>query len=141
MDIQSGNVTTLTPGHSSAIGNTITNFSRIQRTYAAGVAFEGMSNYVANNSISHAPHTAITYLDLSGNDLGGDEGIALLLEALPKFSYSFHVGTGGAARLLLVLPRYNIQVDAGGAAAIYFLCGYNLHIHAEAATGIWDSST
>ena len=60
MDIQSGNVTTLTPGHSSAIGNTITNFSRIQRTYAAGVAFEGMSNYVANNSISHAPHTAIT---------------------------------------------------------------------------------
>ena len=44
VSIQSGNVTTLTPGHSSAIGNTITNFSRIQRTYAAGVAFEGMSN-------------------------------------------------------------------------------------------------
>eukprot|EP01046_Picozoa_sp_COSAG06_P024242 COSAG06_NODE_1964_length_7968_cov_4.231033_10_plen_100_part_01 len=53
-------MTLLTPGNTSVIGNTITNFSRIQRTYAAGVSFSGVSNYVANNTITHAPHTAIT---------------------------------------------------------------------------------
>jgi hypothetical protein len=60
ISIASGNMTLLTPGNTSVIGNTITNFSRIQRTYAAGVSFSGVSNYVANNTITHAPHTAIT---------------------------------------------------------------------------------
>lgn len=60
ISIDSGTISTLVPGHTSVIGNTITNFSRIQRTYAAGVAFSGVGNYVANNTITHAPHTAIT---------------------------------------------------------------------------------
>ncbi len=60
ISISSGSTTTLAPGHTSVVGNTITNFSRIQRTYAAGVSFSGVGNYVANNTITHAPHTAIT---------------------------------------------------------------------------------
>ena len=43
----------------------ITNFSLIQRTYAAGIAFAGVGNFFANNTITHAPHTAITG---GGND-------------------------------------------------------------------------
>ena len=65
ISISSGSTTTLEPGHTSVIGNTITNFSRIQRTYAAGIGFDGVGNYVANNTITHAPHTAITG---GGND-------------------------------------------------------------------------
>ena len=65
ISISSGSTTTLQPGHTSVVGNTITNFSRIQRTYAAGIGFEGVANYVANNTITHAPHTAITG---GGND-------------------------------------------------------------------------
>jgi hypothetical protein len=65
ISINSGNVTTLTRGDSAATGNTITNFSLIQRTYAAGIAFAGVGNLFANNTITHAPHTAITG---GGND-------------------------------------------------------------------------
>lgn len=54
ISISSGDVSKLTPGHTSVVGNTISNFSRIQRTYAAGVAFSGVSNYAT----THAIHTA-----------------------------------------------------------------------------------
>jgi len=60
ISISSGNTQTLAPGNSSIVGNQITNFSLITRTYEPGVAFQGVGLYVANNTVTHGPHTAMT---------------------------------------------------------------------------------
>jgi hypothetical protein len=61
----SGDVTTLTRGNTSAVGNMLHDCSRIVRTYTPGIGFSGVGMYVANNTIMHQPHTSITG---GGND-------------------------------------------------------------------------
>lgn len=55
------------------------------RAIITGVSFNGVGNYVANNTITHAPHTAITG---GGNEnLFGASGCRLRLdEALQMYS-------------------------------------------------------
>jgi hypothetical protein len=65
ISVISGSVATLERGNSSAIGNAISQCSRIARTYTPGVAFSGVGMYIANNTISDQPHTSITG---GGND-------------------------------------------------------------------------
>ena len=65
ISVIAGDVNTLSPGNASVVGNNMTQVARIQRTYAPGVAFSGVGNYVANNTVSDVPHTAITG---GGND-------------------------------------------------------------------------
>ena len=54
--VTSGDVRTLEHGNSSVVGNHISNFSRIVRTYTPAVSFHGVGLYVANNTIEHGPH-------------------------------------------------------------------------------------
>ena len=63
--VNGGSIKTLVRGNMSVVGNTITDMARIHRTYQPGIAFGGVGSYVANNSITHSPHTAITG---GGND-------------------------------------------------------------------------
>jgi hypothetical protein len=65
ISVNAGDINALTPGNASVIGNNMSQVARIQRTYAPGVAFSGVGNYVANNTVSDVPHTAITG---GGND-------------------------------------------------------------------------
>jgi hypothetical protein len=65
ISIAAGDVHTLRKGNSSAVGNTVTDYSRIVRTYQAAIGFSGVGLYIANNSLSNGPHTAITG---GGND-------------------------------------------------------------------------
>lgn len=60
ISIEGGDRPTLAPGNLSAVGNIITNFSRVVRTYQPGIAFSGVGLHVANNTIAHGPHTGIT---------------------------------------------------------------------------------
>jgi parallel beta-helix repeat protein len=53
-------VSALVAGNSSVIGNHITNFSRIGRTYNPAVTVSGVGNYVGHNYMANAPHTAFT---------------------------------------------------------------------------------
>ena len=55
-----GNIQTLTRANVSAVGNMISNVSRIRRTYTPCVAFSGVGLYVANNTCAHTPHTGMT---------------------------------------------------------------------------------
>jgi parallel beta-helix repeat protein len=50
----------LVRGNSSVIGNHISNFSRICRTYTPAVTTSGVGNYVGNNTMRNSPHTMIT---------------------------------------------------------------------------------
>jgi hypothetical protein len=55
-----GDARTLTRANITIQGNTMANFSRIVRTYRGGLNFDGVGLYVANNSISNAPHAGLT---------------------------------------------------------------------------------
>ena len=57
--VASGNIQELIPGNSTIVGNVITNFSRIRRTYQPAIGFNSVGLYVAHNNISHCPHTGI----------------------------------------------------------------------------------
>ena len=46
--------------YASVRGNTITNFSRVRRTYQPGVSFDGVGFSVINNYIGYAPHEGIS---------------------------------------------------------------------------------
>ena len=50
----------LVAGNSSVIGNHISNFSRICRTYNPAVTVSGVGNYVGMNTMLNSPHTMIT---------------------------------------------------------------------------------
>ena len=65
ISISSGDVATLAPGGSRVVGNHVTNFSLVVRTYQPGIRFAGVGLYVGNNTVEHGPHTAITG---GGND-------------------------------------------------------------------------
>lgn len=60
VSINSGDISSLTSGDSRVIGNRITDVSQIVRTYTPGVAFQGVGLYVANNTVTSTPHTAMT---------------------------------------------------------------------------------
>eukprot|EP00040_Diaphanoeca_grandis_P011519 m.59091 g.59091 ORF g.59091 m.59091 type:complete len:658 (-) comp22658_c0_seq1:334-2307(-) len=60
ISVVSGNVHTLERGDSNVVGNTVSNFSLLVRTYQPAIGFNGVGMYIANNSLSHGPHTAIT---------------------------------------------------------------------------------
>ena len=57
--VASGNIKLLISGNSSIVNNTITNFSRVRRTYQPAIGFDSVGLYVANNNISHGPHACI----------------------------------------------------------------------------------
>ena len=57
---EGGDARTLTRSNITIRGNTMANFSRLVRTYRAGLNFGGVGLYVANNSIFHAPHAGLT---------------------------------------------------------------------------------
>ena len=59
ISITCGDVATLMRGGCDIVGNDITRVSRITRTYTPGVGFSGVGHYIANNSVSDAPHTAM----------------------------------------------------------------------------------
>jgi len=65
ISVNSGNLQTLERGNTRVVGNTVTNFSLIVRTYQPAIGFSGVGMYIANNTLSHGPHTAITG---GGND-------------------------------------------------------------------------
>ena len=48
-----------TPASCAVTDNHISNFSRVVRTYMPGVAFGGVGQYVARNTLEHGPHCAI----------------------------------------------------------------------------------
>eukprot|EP01043_Picozoa_sp_COSAG02_P027011 COSAG02_NODE_1574_length_11880_cov_13.431675_2_plen_173_part_00 len=91
ISVDAGDISTLSSGNASVIGNNMTQVARIQRTYAPGVAFHGVGNYVANNSISDVPHTAITgggndwLLKLSLSNLGKTTVVISMVYVLPLF--------------------------------------------------------
>ena len=59
VQLQGGSIKNLTSSGLRAIGNTVSNFSRLIRTYRPAIGFNGVGMYIANNSLSRAPHTAI----------------------------------------------------------------------------------
>lgn len=52
---------TLTPGENTAKNNWIHDFSKVYRTYQAGVRLSGVGNVCAHNEISGSPHLAVFY--------------------------------------------------------------------------------
>ena len=65
VNLSGGDLATLAPAGSSAIGNRVSNCSRIIRTYQPAVGFSGVGLRVANNTLTNGPHVAITG---QGND-------------------------------------------------------------------------
>lgn len=63
--VAGGDTIQLTPSGNRVVGNVITNFSRIVRTYMPAVAFSGVGHYVANNTMSNGPHCGVQG---NGND-------------------------------------------------------------------------
>ncbi len=63
--LDGGSLDTLTPGNSKALNNTITNFSRLNKTYTAAIGVSGMGNIASYNIISDGEHLAMR---LSGVD-------------------------------------------------------------------------
>ena len=59
IEITGGNIKTLKGSDLHVVKNSISNFSRLIRTYRPGVGFDCIGCYIANNSIHRAPHTAI----------------------------------------------------------------------------------
>lgn len=59
-DISGGDIHKLLPANNSVVGNVISDFARLARTYHPGVSFHGVGLYVAHNTISNGPHTGIT---------------------------------------------------------------------------------
>jgi parallel beta-helix repeat protein len=60
VSVSGGDLVTLEGSHISVVGNRISNYSRIIRTYQPAIGFNGVGIYVANNTLSHGPHTGIT---------------------------------------------------------------------------------
>ena len=59
ISVNSGNIKTLIKGNSSVVGNVISNFSRIRRTYQPGIGFDSVGLHVVDNNISFGPHACI----------------------------------------------------------------------------------
>ena len=59
VEVHGGDRYTLARGNLCVVGNAISSYSRVKRTYTPGIRFGGVGIYVANNTISHAPHNAI----------------------------------------------------------------------------------
>ena len=57
--IACGDTATLEHGNCRVVGNEISNFSRIVRTYQPAVGFSGVGHYIANNTATNGPHTAM----------------------------------------------------------------------------------
>ncbi|KAL1521884.1 hypothetical protein AB1Y20_021535 [Prymnesium parvum] len=57
--VEGGDTLSLRRANSSVVGNVIANFSRLARTYHPGVGFAGVGVYVANNTVSNAPHACM----------------------------------------------------------------------------------
>jgi len=60
VSVSGGDIETLASGHLVVVGNSISNYSRVRRTYQPGIGFSGVGSYVAGNSITHGPHCAIS---------------------------------------------------------------------------------
>ncbi|MCE5326533.1 MAG: right-handed parallel beta-helix repeat-containing protein [Planctomycetaceae bacterium] len=67
ISINGGDRATLAPAGNWATDNHIHHFSRLQRTYAPGVALNGVGNRVAHNLFHDAPHCAVLF--------GGNENV------------------------------------------------------------------
>jgi len=65
VSVAGGDQKTLTPGNINVINNKIHDYARVIRMYAAGISFNGVGIYIANNRISDAPHCAIQF---AGNE-------------------------------------------------------------------------
>ena len=65
LSLSGGDRDTLTSGRIRIVNNVIHDYGRVLRMYAAGVNFNGVGFYVANNKITDAPHCAILF---GGND-------------------------------------------------------------------------
>lgn len=65
IEMEGGDRQTLTPSGHFATGNDIHHFSRLQRTYAAGIQLRGVGHHVAHCELHDAPHTVI---QVAGND-------------------------------------------------------------------------
>ena len=63
--VNGGDRKTLTPGNIAIVNNTIHDYGRVQRMYAAGIHFDGVGAHIANNQITDAPHCAMLF---GGND-------------------------------------------------------------------------
>lgn len=59
VSVHGGDTVSLRGANTTVESNTISNFSRLVRTYRPGVAFSGVGLRVAHNNISHSPHACI----------------------------------------------------------------------------------
>ena len=74
-----GDRATLTPGGHRVLGNDITDFGRLYRTYQPGIALGGVGQVATGNRIAHAPHSGIIF---GGNEhlIAGNEIYDVLRE-------------------------------------------------------------
>ncbi len=59
--LSGGVMATLTPGNNKALNNTITNFSRLSKTYTDAIEVSGVGNKASHNTISDGEHLAMRF--------------------------------------------------------------------------------
>ena len=65
ISLSGGDRKTLISSGNEIVNNTIHDYGRVQRMYAAGIHFDGVGAHIANNQITDAPHCAMLF---GGND-------------------------------------------------------------------------
>ena len=124
ISVMAGNRSTLTGGNFSIVGNRILNVSRVIRTYTPAIRFNGVELYIADNNISHTPHTALTGW---GNDHVFERNTISNACFASDDCGAFYVGRSWAQRGMIVRsntfrhirPTERLGATAGSQQAIY----------------------
>ncbi len=74
-----GNLNTLTPGNNKVLNNTITNFSRLSKTYTDAIEVTGVGNKASHNKISDGEHLAMRFSGVD-NEISYNEIFNVLKE-------------------------------------------------------------
>ncbi len=88
-----GDLLTLTPGHCSVTGNTVTRMAQYKRTYQSGIHWGGVDNTFSANTVTDSPHNCFLG---GGNEVGAVGGVGNLFEFNTLDNCAFESSDTGA---------------------------------------------